>query len=272
MNKTSAPGWESLATRMKWLVETKFGNNKSAMGKAIGMTHVAVSRAVTGETVPSTRMTSLVVQKLGVNAAWLLHGQGEPFSQQDNRKAVRSGTPISNVLLAGVPQTQQSQLSSATLNVVGMLSPTQYWFRVTGGSPLLSRTGRGFQVGDLLLMEADRNLFPPQTTFWERLSVVKMGTEKKPKCVLADVTYIEASVDQGEERLEAEVLELDSQAATVEEIVLSRTDDGEFKIRQRMSKPTRAQVHEKLAIAKPPSKITAKQIVGVWTGMIYRTN
>jgi len=273
MKPSSPPGWETIASRVNWLLEEKFGGNRSKMGKAIGMTHAAVSRAASGLTAPGARMTSLIVEKLSVNAAWLLHGQGEPFGSERNRKSLGRGTPVSNALLSGVPQTQQSQLSAATLDVLSMLSPTQYWFRVSSQSPLLSRTGRGFQLGDSLLMEADRNLFPPQTTYWERLSVVKLSAEKKPECVLADVSYFEACEGEGDERLQAEVLKFEVDTKTIEEIVLRRSRDGKFKIRQRSRRRSAlAEAHEILAITEMPITITAKQIVGVWTGILYRVN
>jgi ribosomal protein S30 len=276
MTKTSPPGWETPTTRVNWLLETKFGGNRSTMGKAIGMTHAAVSRAASGAAAPGTRMMSLIVEKLGVNAAWLLHGQGEPFAQENKNTLRRRGTPISDVPLGGVPQSCQSQLSAATLDMLGMLSQTQYWLRLRSRSPLLGQASRGFLENDMILIEADRKLFPQQHEFGEQLCVVKLGTGKNTTCHLAEVTFQPASPDEGDEGLVAELLEYQPQTDTDKQFTLLLTSDGEIKVQQpktssKSSRNLRPRAPDNVSFAERV-KITPTQIVGVWTGMIYRTN
>lgn len=275
MNKTSVPGWESPATRMTWLVETKFGGNKSAMGRAIGMTHVAVARAMTGETTPGARMMSLIVEKLGVNAAWLLHGQGEPFAQADKNPTRRRGTPISDVLLGGVPRSSQSQLSAATLDMLGMLSQTQYWLRLRNWNPLLGQATRGFRENDMILIETSRKLFPQPREFRGQLCVVSFGDRKDTMYHLAEVTR-DSDAENGGPELIAEILEYQLLTDTGKLFTLMLTSDGELRVlpAQTSSKSGRNRRSQPSTEVSVPSRwcISPSRIVGVWTGMIYRTN
>ena len=277
MTQIFAPGWETLANRVKWLLETKFLGNRSHMGKAIGMTHAAVSRAATGETVPSTRMTSLIIQKLGVNAAWLIHGQGEPFAQKGEGTQTLRGTPISDVLLGDVPLNCQSQWSAATQDMLSMLSTTQYWLRLRSRSPLLGQASRGFLENDLILIEADRKLFPQQREFGEQLCVVKLGTGDKATCHLAEVTFYQASLDDGFEGLRAELLEYVPPLETGKQsppLVSSKMDLKVQQPKQPLNKPRRNISPRAPYEVWFPRKvtITLEQIVGFWKGLIYRRN
>lgn len=275
MNKTSVPGWETPTTRITWLLETKFGGNKSAMGRAIGMTHAAVSRAASGVAAPGTRMMSLIVEKLGVNAAWLLHGQGEPFAQADKNPTRRRGTPISDVLLGGVPRSSQSQLSAATLDMLGMLSRTQYWLRLRNWNPLLGQATRGFRENDMILIETSRKLFPQPREFRGQLCVVSFGDRKDTTYHLAEVTR-DSDAENGGPELIAEILEYQLLTDTGKLFTLMLTSDGELRVlpAQTSSKSGRNRRSQPSTEVSVPSRwcVSPSRIVGVWTGMIYRTN
>src|SRR4051794_34824800 len=99
MSKTRKvePAWETASERIKWLVETRFDDNRSAMAMAIGFSHAIVGRVVAG-TKPGRRFLEAVVRQLHVNPAWLERGEGQPFSEDGSGDR---GIPMTNMLLPG---------------------------------------------------------------------------------------------------------------------------------------------------------------------------
>lgn len=275
MTPYSISEWESMAGRVNWLLDDYFSGNRSHMGKALGMTHAAVSRAASGRTMPSTKMTTAIVQKLGVSSEWLLSGRGEPYKSGRNRDVQKGGIPIAKELLAGLPKDLSSKLSAANLGLVQLLSPTQYWATLEGDSPLLNNPRRRFQPRDLLLIEADATRFPAKHEYSERLCVIHCGASGGRKPMWADVCYHAASIEGGKERLEADVFKGQGDEKEIEEIVLRLESNGGLKAHRRTitltfdGKVSREKKWYEQANERTP-QIKVTDIVGVWTGIMYR--
>lgn len=275
MTLPSISDWNSMAGRVNWLLVEHFAGNRSQMGKALGMTHAAVSRAAAGHTSPSNKMTTAIVQKLGVNSDWLLSGRGEPYESGRNRDVQGGGIPIAKELLGGLPETLPSKLSAAKLGLVQLLTPTQYWVALEGDSPLLDNPCRRFQPRDLLLIEADVSAFPAKHQYWERLCVILPVIGKSRKPMWADVNYYAASEEDGKERLEADIFSGHNGDREIEEIVLRLEANGGMKAHRRTvalssdGTVTRAKKwHERTDDGM--RRIKQTDILGVWTGIMYR--
>lgn len=58
-----------------------------------------------------------------------------------------------------------------------LFTSTQYWPHLTSDQPLARKQSLGFRVGDRLLIETDRDRFPPEEKLFNRMSVVQFIKE-----------------------------------------------------------------------------------------------
>src|SRR5262245_9422468 len=150
----SGRDWGTVRERVAWLLAERFHGNRTAMAGALGLTHMAVSRVVTGTRPPGSRLLKAILERLGVNADWLLRGRGPPFAEPGGRVPPRRA-PVLDEPLPGRRRDRPGQELGRWEDATRLLSATQFWLRLGGGHALLAGRRRAFRLGDLLLFETD---------------------------------------------------------------------------------------------------------------------
>lgn len=75
---------ETINDRMEMLINERFGGNKAAMAKDLGIDRATLSNYIGNKrrSKPSVDMVTKIVRNLHVDAYWLLTGDGEPCPAQ----------------------------------------------------------------------------------------------------------------------------------------------------------------------------------------------
>lgn len=268
------PDWATASSRVAWLVESRFKGNRSAFASAIGFSHTAINKVVTGERKPGHKLLAAVTRNLGVNADWLLNGGGRPFG--DASELARGGLPSSRVPLPGPPLDNQGLLCDERVDFgQDLFAPSRYWLILTSSQPILRAAGRGFRSGDWLLVETDRAKFPAEQKLFRHLCVVRIdGGEGAVK--LASVTHCEGQVEDGPAYLEADTFDArPAPEEVVREVVYRHFPGGEIKHAERLLRPQLAHGQERLYPVDEGSepllpRIIYTDILAVWANIIYR--
>jgi len=263
----SVQDWSTTTKRIEWLLVTQFNGNKTSMVKALGLTTMVISRVVSGQRPPGSRLLRSIIERLSVSADWLLHGRGEPLPGTAAGSGTAGRTPVLKTLLPGRLTGGPSQEPLRWLDSTQLLSPTQYWFFLASGHPLLAVYQRGFVGGDLLLLETDPTRFPPEEKYFERLCVVKNPRGEEPPVKLGLVYYHPGAEEEGPARLEVDTLDRSAEGlGVVEEFIFRRYPGGEVKASQRKLTLTQERV-----ISEPRLPVIKYgDIVAVWTGVLLR--
>lgn len=269
------PDWATTAARVRWLIDNRFGGNRSAFAAKIGFSHTAINKLVTGERQPGVKLLTAIRQHLLVSPAWLLDGQGQPF--RDTSDLAGHSIPVTDALLPGPPLQHLDQVAGWTDIADQLFAPSQYWLRLSSEQPLVGKPYRGFRGGDQLLMETDRAKFPRKEKLFERLCIVR-SPEGTGTLKLASVTHYDAHEDTGPEHLEADTFE---SAIAHEEIIREEVyrhhPGGEVTHRQRLLQrrlirgkeyavPLNETVHDEPAL--PTIRYT--DIIAVWLQILHR--
>lgn len=267
--------WATSSGRVKWLVETKFGGNRSAFATAVGLSHTAVNKVVSGQEV-GRKFVSAVVEKLKVSSAWMWSGVGQPFVERPGSSGGVE-VPVSLTLLPGSPLAHQELLTGWIDVPSDLFAPSQYWLLLTSAQPLVRDASRGFRAGDQLLMETDRTRFPRERQLCERLCIVP-SPSGSPQLVLGAVTHHDADPDTGPERLEVDTFDLEiDPASLVREDVYRHYPGGEIRHHRRRLKIVE---HRGGPLAVPLSDrdqepnlptIRYSDIVAVWLQLLRRS-
>jgi hypothetical protein len=273
--------WGTVRGRVAWLLADRFGGNRTAMAAALGLTHMPVSHAVAGTRPPGSRLLRAIIERLGVNADWLLRGRGPPFADEGGRVRPRRA-PVLDQPLPGRRRDRTGQELDRWEDATRLLSATQYWLRLGGGHALLAGRRPGFLLGDLLLFETDPTRFPPEDGLYGQLCAVRDPRRPDAPVALGVVTYRRAAEEDGGDRLEVEVVERPEGTAEVaDEYVFRVYPGGDVRPFQRKvwvdrgdrggGKPRRnvpaSQRHEEHAW---PKRIEYGAVVAVWTGLLLR--
>ena len=269
------PDWSTVPARVVWLLETRFGGNRSAFAAAIRFSHTAVNMVARGERKPGPKLLTAIANSLRVRPGWLLRGEGQPFA--DIEGLVGRGVPTSGLMLPGAPQDHQHMLDGGGLDLGDALfAPSQYWLRLHSDQPIVSPPYRGFRTGDHLLMETSPERFPAKDALTSRVCVVRIGPAETA-LRLAGVTYYEGSVEDGPERLEADTFALagDPKKMAREE-VYRHLPNGEIQHRTRRLEMRTYRGRERPfpidegSREPAPPRIRDRDIVAVWLGVLYR--
>jgi hypothetical protein len=227
------PDWGTPAARVRWLIDSRFGGNRSKFASAIGLSHTAINKVVSGDREPGRKLLVAVTQRLSVNPNWLLKGEDQPF--RDHFAVAGHGIPVTTALLPGPPLEHLDQVTRGWVEIADQLfAPTQYWLSLTASQPLAGKPYRGFRAGDQLLMETDRARFPRAEKLFGRLCVVRFP-EGTGALKLAGVTHYAADPDTGPEHLEADTFEEDTNPEKlIREEVYRHHPGGEVTHHQRL--------------------------------------
>lgn len=254
--------WNTLAARVAWVVEVRFGGNRSAMAKAIGFSHTMIASVMKKERTPGRRLEDAIVNRLGVSREWLKDGTGQPFPSADNRPA--RGIAVSHVPLPGLPHEHQDLVTRWIAVPEVVPSGSQYWLVLKSTQPILRRPSPAFRVGDHLLMETNPARFPRESALNEVLCVVRGGADGAV-LRLATVDFWPASVDTGDARLEADFHEPAKRATEVVEKVYRHYPDGEVvHLERRMKQREMSGVQPMLPV------VQYTDIVSVWLRILRR--
>lgn len=275
VGRAAAADWTTPAARVAWLVESRYGGNRSAFAHAIQLSHTAINKVVSGRP-PGRRLLTAIVTRLRVSPAWLLTGVGQPFLEPA-ALGDRVGLPVVQTLLPGPPVEHQDLLSGGWIDVSqGLFAPSQYWLLLTSAQPIVRDPARGFKVGDQLLIETDRARFPKPGQLLGRLCVVRFPGGDPP-LKLGAVSHHAADVDTGPERLEVDTFDLAlDPSRLIREEVYRHYPHGEIRHAQRCHKIVESR-GRKLAVplgerdVEPAlPRIDYTDIVAVWLHILRR--
>lgn len=257
------PAWGTAPERIKWLVETKFEGNRSAMAKAIGFSHTIVGRVAAG-TEPGRRFLEAVTKHLHVNAAWLERGEGQPFP--DDHADEDRGIPVANVPLPGPPMSYQPLLEGWLVVPEVVPSPSVYWLALQREQAVVAQPSTGFRGGDLLLMETDPAKFPEESDLFGDLCVVR-GGEGGSQLRLATVEHRGGGFDDEAPHIEADYHDVVKTPQTVVENVYRHFPNGDVQHFQHRRLPGRG---EGAAVEPFVPTIRYTDIVSVWLRILRR--
>jgi transcriptional regulator with XRE-family HTH domain len=272
--------WSTIHGRITWLVDSLFASNRSAMAQALGLTHTAISRVVTGKKPPGPRLLYSIVERLDVASEWLRDGVGEPFPPE-RVAGTDDRMPVFDQLPAGRLTGRATRSARTWIDHAALVSPSRYLFRVGPAEPILGEPDLGIRVHDLLLMESDPARFPAVHDLDGHLCAIISRPNTEPPVRLGAVTYYDegSGIDEGEDRpasLTVDTFEtLAPRTDIVHETVFRRYPDGSIRAFEQSLRivPFRdgtrvVPVREDLQGIEHIIQYT--DIVAVWTGIIHR--
>lgn len=118
--RTSVPGVQTIADRLRWLIDTRYGGDVQALTRAAGLSYNAVYKVLERD---PDRAWSITLRKLaraaGVTLDWLLEGRGGPWVADGTRLDALPGwdDARAQVLALGVAFTPEEWARAAALPV-----------------------------------------------------------------------------------------------------------------------------------------------------------
>ena len=257
------PAWATASERIKWLVETKFKGNRSALAKAIGFSHTIVGRVAAGAT-PGRRLLEAVVRHLYVNPVWLERGEGQPLP--DGHADGERRLPVATAARPGPPLSHQHLLEGWLLVPEVVPSPSVYWLALQGDQPIVAQPSTGFRGGDLLLMETDPAKFPKESSLIGDVCVVR-GGEGGSRLRLATLDRRGGGFDDEDPHIEADYHDAVKTPGMVVENVYRHFPNGQVQHFQTSRPPGRG-----AGPAAEPLIPTVRytDIVAVWLRILRR--
>lgn len=88
---------ETINDRMELIVNERFSGNKAAFAKAIQLSPTAISSYLGSKrrSMPSADLVARIVTALGVDARWLLTGEGDEHGGQSDARSVETSGDFS---------------------------------------------------------------------------------------------------------------------------------------------------------------------------------
>ena len=194
------PDWTTSMGRVKWLLASRYGGNRSAMAKATGVSLTGIIKVITGQQNPGRRLMEKIVQTTDVSPAWLFAGEGQPLKG--------TALPVAIGCLPGPPTEGHALLIDEQVSeMTELYSSSRYWLKLGAAEPVVKATGITFHTGDLMLMDTDRTKFPFAEEWNDQWGVVRIKGKEGPRVQLAELTYHRESDDNGPAHLEADTFE-----------------------------------------------------------------
>ena len=188
--------------RVGYLLRTRYACNRSAMAEELRVAHTTIGRVVSGERPPGRQLLAAIAGLPGVNPAWLLSGQGEPFLKSASSQAGWL-LPIAKRFLPGSPLDHASLLSKEFFPVAGTFyRPSRYWHEIQPAAPIVRDGGQGVLRDDLLLFETDRSWMRTKQDVDSSLCIVRSAAAEGA-LQLAKVIW-HTSIEDRESWLEAD--------------------------------------------------------------------
>lgn len=264
-------GWSTPAARIAWLVQTRFGGNRSAFAVAVGVSHTIIGRVCGGQP-PGRRLMTAIAGRLSVAPDWLLTGAGVPFRSEEGLST--AGLPLTVRPLPGRPSEYAGWITDMAAwppSLAAFEPDCFYWLELSAGDSLTHSRKQGFLRGDRLLMICDPAKFPRMSHMLNRLCAVRVDGPTEVQ--LASVSYVPATREDGPARLEAAFFAPPTSEGREE--VYRHMPGGEVLHYTRRIPVTTFRGRPRVAPVDPvcePDLPTVRHadIVGVWTEILHR--
>jgi hypothetical protein len=175
-------GWpgedSSPRDRFTWVLDHVYNGNRSAMARGCRCSHTAVVKIIKGERQPGRGLIASLASCPRLNPTWVETGHGSPLLPAWTDRHSRNWLlPISDVLLPGLPTDYQELLSGQVYPVANTsYRYSRYYFRVQDCDSMSHCPGDKIASGDLLLLEADAELWQRNICFLNgRVCAVRCG-------------------------------------------------------------------------------------------------
>ncbi len=265
--------------RVRHLLEMHWNANQSAMARDTKCAQSTLSLVASEANEPGKRLLTLIAAHPDVNAKWLFHGKGKSLVNPSAKLVPQqesSSLPIVSELLEHFPSDCKNLAVDERLDVAPQLANKgAYFYRVPFADPILWHEEMGIHTGDLLLIDMTEGSIPPKENLYCKLCVVRHPKHQDRVC-LGQVSYIEASEDDGPEKIEVDTFDIGYKASEIiykkkkvkfrkKEIVTMQyyiySGEGEEKRLEQISH---------LELEPPLLKINYKDILGVCKRLVRK--
>jgi transcriptional regulator with XRE-family HTH domain len=146
---------EELRQRVEWVLNHLFSGRQRRLADALGMSQSLISRVVNGQQGAGADLLTALARLPGVNPTWVAEGVGEPLLPP-----TKGTLPVAMGVLPGWPERYPELLTGDRHPVAEAYErPSRYYLPVVAGSLLCSRSDLALLPGDLLLFDANRELW-----------------------------------------------------------------------------------------------------------------
>lgn len=151
INEGVARQREATRDRVKFLLDYHWAGSQRQMARDVGVSQGLISKIVNGQQGAGSHFLAALARQQGVNAEWLLRGEGPPLSLPP-----KGARPISLGILPGSPLDHVQLLVGQHHPVAETLDrESRYWLELQSSLPLLRDVNLRLLPGDMLLMETD---------------------------------------------------------------------------------------------------------------------
>lgn len=195
--------------RVRRLLEEHWNANQSEMARETKCAQSTLSLVASGKKEPGKRLLTLIAAHAEVNTEWLFHGKGKPLTAgKPSSHAAACSLPIAASPLNGAPDENLQALSDERQDVIPQLvNSGSYILLVQGDDPITHDIEMGIHPGDRLLVDTTPASIPKTKRLFRALCVVRHPKNRNKVC-LGLVTYSEADIDSGPERIEVDTFDL----------------------------------------------------------------
>lgn len=257
------------------LLKEHWNGNQSEMARDTKCAQSTLSLVASGKKEPGKRLLTLIAAHPGLNADWVFHGKGKPFSTTSSLAKAKS-LPIAERVLQGSPEEFPNSVLDERQDVVPHLAnPGAYFLRVQGDEPIVYDVEMGVRAGDLLLIDTASSAFPKIERLFRKLCVVRLADSPEKFC-LGLVSYVEASEEDGVERVEVDTFDLGIQPDNLVRKKHTVKVRGQKRVVVQLYRRTGDDRETKLVpvsdleLEPPPRQIEYKDIVGVCKMLIRK--
>jgi hypothetical protein len=243
-NRRESGGSSELGRRMKQICDKVWGGDVREMAEDLDVSHPVLYRVFSkGQSPPGVLIERLAVHPK-VNRDWLFTGQGV-FDRGDWK------LPIATEILPGDPRRHAELLTPRTFPVASDFArPTRYFFEVQPKDYVVRSETMKLSVGDLLLMETDRDTDPQYEDLHGRLCGVCVQGDKGVQFKLGQLCYTREEPEADAASLAVDTF--DSDVDRVEEVGVRMASDGTMYPFQRTLKKVQYRGRERLVPAESP--------------------
>jgi transcriptional regulator with XRE-family HTH domain len=150
----------AVGRRVADVLQRLFAGNQSAMAKAIGVSHAAISQIVHGKRQPGPRVLQAIAGLPGVSPDWAILGKGAAPAVPVQRDPNKCFLPVVASLDFALSAEPTRTRTSRGLQVAASeYSPSRIVFQVPQRHVCILRSGGRLKPGDFLIFETDRGLW-----------------------------------------------------------------------------------------------------------------
>lgn len=174
------PKLSTPSDRVRFVLTTVFGDNQSAMSRAVGIAQPVISKVILGRQAPGKRFLQAVADLPKINPAWVFHGEGQPLlATQDIEEKHGWPVPVADGLLPGPPVDHQEMLTTRVEYVPrAIYRDTVYAVEARHCRPVVDDPAERMRAADLVFVDADAGRWQSNLqVLHDRLCAVSVPTE-----------------------------------------------------------------------------------------------